>query len=123
MVLYKDIFDDSVKVKVKHEYFYVMMNKDTNDTPVPDYVFPDFEKFYNMMHLITIVEPGNWKLGKIEVKGDAFSARLPYLKNFLNRQEESLKDFEKTFENEKLPTDRFSKRELYEIELKLFNGL
>ncbi|MEK7432840.1 MAG: hypothetical protein AABZ74_06895 [Cyanobacteriota bacterium] len=119
-MLYEDIFDDSKKVKINYPYFYVIVLKGNEHDVIPNFVFSDFKKFYDTYDYFSFDKKVE-KFGRIQTKGNTFSARLPLLKRFLNRQEESLIEYNKYFEEEHVKITEFMEdSKIKEIEYEMF---
>lgn len=122
MALYEDIFDDDQRVpKIKYPYFYVIVLKNNEHDAIPNFVFNDFKKFFDTYDLFSYQKKIE-KFGRLEPYSNVFSARLPLLKRFLNRQEESEKEYNKLFiEGDNIQiTELMEERKINEFKKSMF---
>lgn len=108
---------------LEQEHFYMMSKRQINRTNLPDYAFPTFRHLYDMME---VLEGEGWQPpGRIPIKGDFFAARQPYLQSFIERQEESLNEYDKQFKGKenKRPSSQLSTAQLKAFESKVFRYL
>lgn len=122
MDLYDDISDDSVKVDIDKlpVYFYTIQND--QDILVPDYVFTDFKKFYDIFYILISNEENDKKVlpGRLPIKDGFLRSKIPFLKTLLNCEQESIEYHQKLFEGSYKPSDTLIKEGLSEVENKLF---
>ena len=122
-MLYEDIFDDNEKVKINFPYFYVIVLKGNEHNVIPNFVFSDFEKFFDTYDYFSFDKKIE-KFGRIPSKGNTFSARLPLLKRFLNRQEESLIEYKNLFQEKHIKITEFmEEQKIKQIEYEMFYKL
>ena len=122
MALYDDISDDSVKVDVDKlpSYFYTIQYDE--NILVPDYVFTDFKKFYDIFYILISDEQNEQNVlpGRLPIKDGFLKTKIPFLKTLLNCEQESVEYHQKLFEGAYKPSDTLIKEGLAEVENKLF---
>lgn len=122
MALYDDISDDSIAVDISKlpVYFYIIQS-DEKDI-VPDYVFTDFKKFYDIFYLLISNEENQQKVipGRLPIKDGFLSSKIPFLKMLLNCEQESDEYHQKLFTGHYRPSDTFVEEGLMHVENKIF---